>query len=97
MKINPSVSSVGANELVGRAKPANERHRSGSAEASDTVELSSLSSEMQHVPADGAAIDAARVAEIKQAISEGRFRIDTGRIADGLIDSVREMLVHQGK
>jgi negative regulator of flagellin synthesis FlgM len=33
-----------------------------------------------------------RVAEIKKAISEGRFRVDAEKIADGLLVSVREML-----
>ncbi len=37
-------------------------------------------------------IDTARVDEIRQAISEGRMELDTGKIADGLIDSVRDML-----
>ncbi len=37
-------------------------------------------------------IDQARVAEIRQAISEGRLEIRADRIADGLIRSVREML-----
>nr|WP_248287634.1 MULTISPECIES: flagellar biosynthesis anti-sigma factor FlgM [Chromohalobacter] len=37
-------------------------------------------------------IDAARVDEIRQAISDGQLELDTGKIADGLIDSVRDML-----
>lgn len=37
-------------------------------------------------------VDAARVAEIRQAISEGRLDIRSERIADGLIDSVRDLL-----
>jgi negative regulator of flagellin synthesis FlgM len=38
------------------------------------------------------AFNSQRVAEIRQAISEGRFQIDPERIADGLLNSVREML-----
>lgn len=37
-------------------------------------------------------IDLARVEEIRQAISEGKLDIRAERIADGLIDSVRDML-----
>jgi negative regulator of flagellin synthesis FlgM len=37
-------------------------------------------------------VDRARVDEIRQAISEGRFKVDAGRIADGLIESVRQLL-----
>lgn len=40
-------------------------------------------------------MDIARVTEIKQAIAEGRFQIKPERIADGLLDSVREMLAKQ--
>jgi negative regulator of flagellin synthesis FlgM len=38
------------------------------------------------------AVNAQRVAEIKQAIAEGRFTINPERIAAGLLDSVRQML-----
>ena len=37
-------------------------------------------------------IDHARVAELRQAISEGRLQVDTDKIADRLISSVRDLL-----
>lgn len=37
-------------------------------------------------------IDTARVNEIRQAIAEGRLDLDTGKIADGLVQSVRDLL-----
>nr|WP_283101666.1 flagellar biosynthesis anti-sigma factor FlgM [Halomonas populi] len=37
-------------------------------------------------------IDSARVEEIRQAISEGRLEIHAERIADGLLNSIRDML-----
>lgn len=37
-------------------------------------------------------VDVAKVAEIKQAISEGRFQINAGVVADRLIASARELL-----
>ena len=40
-------------------------------------------------------VDVARVADIKQAIAEGRFKMDAGKIADGLIASVHQMLSAQ--
>jgi len=43
-----------------------------------------------------AAFNSQKVAEIRQAISDGRFQINPERIADGLITSVREMLAQQG-
>lgn len=36
--------------------------------------------------------DAARVAEIRESISAGRYQVNTGKIADGLLASVRDLL-----
>ncbi|NMG47140.1 flagellar biosynthesis anti-sigma factor FlgM [Azoarcus communis] len=79
-----------------RAKADAVSAKSGS--ASEKVELSALSSSLQKAEAaiaETPVVDAGRVAEIKAAISEGRFKIDANRIADGLIDSVRNMLDNQ--
>lgn len=40
----------------------------------------------------GSPVNAAKVAEIKQAISEGRFSINSNAVADGLISSVRDLI-----
>jgi negative regulator of flagellin synthesis FlgM len=37
-------------------------------------------------------IDQARVAEIKREIAEGRFRVDSGIVADRLLAVAKEML-----
>ncbi|WP_136067320.1 flagellar biosynthesis anti-sigma factor FlgM [Modicisalibacter radicis] len=58
-------------------------------QASNPASVAHLSNKTQDTTQD---IDTARVAEIRQAISEGRLEIDSGRIADGLIDSVRDLL-----
>jgi len=42
--------------------------------------------------ADGQDIDMARVNEIRQAISEGRLTVNLEKIADGLIESTRNLL-----
>lgn len=52
------------------------------------VEISRTSAHL----VDGDNFNAARVAEIRQAISEGRFEINPERIADGLLQSVRDFL-----
>ncbi len=51
-----------------------------------------VSATMNAVSGSEAVFDSQKVAEIRQAISEGRFKINPERIADGLISSVREML-----
>ncbi|MEO5655184.1 MAG: flagellar biosynthesis anti-sigma factor FlgM [Nitrosospira sp.] len=40
--------------------------------------------------------DAVKVEEIKRAISEGRFTVNPDKVADGLLDTVRD-LIHRGK
>lgn len=60
----------------------------------EQVQLSSLASTLQKADAalaETPAMDTARIDEIKQAIREGRFKIDASRIADGLIAEVRQM------
>jgi negative regulator of flagellin synthesis FlgM len=97
VKINTSIPSVTTTDVAGRTKPAAAGSRKAAA-ASDQVELSSMSARLQDASAataDVPVVDSARVAEIKQAISEGRFQINPERIADGLIESVREMLSRQ--
>ena len=42
-------------------------------------------------------IDAAKVEAVKQAISEGRFKIDAGAVADRLIDAAKELLNRRAK
>ena len=37
-------------------------------------------------------VNAAKVAEIKQAISEGRFKVNASAVADSLIQSVTDLI-----
>jgi negative regulator of flagellin synthesis FlgM len=63
--------------------------------ADASVESSSLSSrlaEIQSSLSNVPVVDSARVEEIKQAISEGRFKVNADKVADSLIESVRQML-----
>jgi negative regulator of flagellin synthesis FlgM len=41
--------------------------------------------------------DASRIAEIKQAMIEGRFQVDASKVADGLIESVKQMIASQAR
>ena len=66
------------------------------------VSASALSSEMRALQAalaktGSADIDVAKVAAIKQAISEGKLVIDPSKIADGLIATARDLLSTQSK
>ncbi len=100
MKINsaplPSVGNAAGSASARGATPASAPKSAGTT-SGERVDISSLSARLQEVGAGDAPIDVQKVAEIKQAISEGRFQINPERIADGLIASVREMLGRAGK
>lgn len=53
-----------------------------------TAQLRSLESSISTAPV----VDADKVNAIKQAISEGRFQVNNGAVADRLIDSVKELI-----
>lgn len=55
---------------------------------STTMQLNSLAGDISDTPI----VDAGKVAEIKEAISEGRFRVNSGVVADKLIETVRELI-----
>ena len=96
MKIDNTVKSPGN---LGSTVPkdgarARTTRQPGQPQAAE-VELSPLSSRLQEIESAMATtpiVDGNRVQEIREAISQGNFQIDAGKIADGLIDSVRQML-----
>jgi negative regulator of flagellin synthesis FlgM len=55
------------------------------------TQLQSMESSMASSPV----ADAAKVAEIRQAISDGRFKVDSTLVADRLIETVRELIGSQ--
>ena len=100
MKIDNSVKATGSlPSNDGRARSAKESPKTQSADSGgERVELSSLSARLQQMEdtiASTPVVDSAKVDEIKKAMSEGRFKVDTEKVADGLIDSVRQMLSAQ--
>jgi negative regulator of flagellin synthesis FlgM len=59
------------------------------------VDLSPLGSQMAGIEAslaDVPVVDTQRVEEIKQAISDGRFKVNPDVIADRLLETVRELI-----
>jgi len=55
---------------------------------STAAHVKSMASSMASAPA----VNAAKVAEIRQAISEGRFQVNTSVVADRLIATVRDLI-----
>ena len=94
MKIDNSIKSVGSPASESSAGKSGKAD-SAKPEAGVSVELSGLSSQLQALDAQvasGEVVDAARVAEIKQAISEGRFKVNPDVVADRLLQTVRELI-----
>ncbi|KAF1050350.1 MAG: Negative regulator of flagellin synthesis [Burkholderia gladioli] len=57
------------------------------------VNLSSLSTNLQSLAASGSSdSDTAKVQSIRDAISNGTLSIDTGKIADGILQTASELL-----
>src|SRR5512132_3894260 len=57
----------------------------------DNVRLSSQAKALSST-STGGVFDTKKVEEIKAAIASGQFQVDAAKIADGLIDSVRDMI-----
>ncbi|MBI3529244.1 MAG: flagellar biosynthesis anti-sigma factor FlgM [Betaproteobacteria bacterium] len=95
MKIDNSFKSVGS--IAGEGVTGKSgKTDSARPEPGVSVELSGLSSQLQALDAQvssGEVVDAARVAEIKQAISEGRFKVNPDVVADRLLQTVRDLIV----
>ena len=95
MKINDSSSikkpattgvpaaQTGANRAADKA--------AGVAGGADNVRLSSQAKALSST-STGGVFDTKKVEEIKAAIAGGQFQVDSAKIADGLIDSVRDMI-----
>ncbi|MDR2260092.1 MAG: flagellar biosynthesis anti-sigma factor FlgM [Azoarcus sp.] len=97
MKIESLGKPAGPAPLSGTRPQPGPTSRVGSGEK---VELSSLASTLQKAEAALAqtpVTDQTRIEEIKQAIRDGRFKVDANRIADGLIADVRQMLDAQAR
>ena len=97
MKIDNSTNSINGGSI--REEPGHPvkkpAHDSGAQPQSTLVQLSPLSAQLQSIQrgfADTPVIDAARVAELKEAISSGHFKVDADKVADRLMQTVQELI-----
>ncbi|MDD4912280.1 MAG: flagellar biosynthesis anti-sigma factor FlgM [Sideroxydans sp.] len=87
-------SSRGAAAKAGNGKSSPAQADSTSVHlGSTTAQLRSMESSLASTPI----VDAKKVSEIKQAISDGRFQVNSGVVADKLISSVRELISAGGR
>ena len=99
MKIDNSAKTIVPVPAPAGSRVAGARPAAGGVKAAETSTGQTASVVSATLSAAGGAegaFDSKKVAEIRQAISEGRFQIDPEKVADGLLNSVREMLARQG-
>lgn len=87
-----SSAGEGAARASGKGKtntPAPQQSSSTNVSLGSTAaQLHSMESSMASSPI----VDAGKVAEIRQAISEGRFKVNSEVVADRLIETVRNLI-----
>jgi negative regulator of flagellin synthesis FlgM len=79
----------------GTANKSSEKATSTSTASSDNVTLSSASVQLQSLEAglaSGEVFDTNKVEEIKAAIARGDFSVDTAKVADGLLQTVKDLI-----
>ncbi|MBB3255838.1 negative regulator of flagellin synthesis FlgM [Paraburkholderia bannensis] len=84
-----TATTAGATSSAPAASAASAQSTSSDA----NVSLSNLSSSLRSLAASGSAdIDTAHVQSIKDAIKNGTLQIDTGKIADGILETARGLV-----
>jgi negative regulator of flagellin synthesis FlgM len=99
MKVNDSIKNIAGvsvrSSSAGKAKASDKAAGAQPSNSGSTVTLSPLSSQLQALQAQistTSAFDANKVDAIKQAIAEGQFQVNSGKIANELISSVKDLL-----
>lgn len=96
MKITPnplksqlasSIAATRSTRVAGGASTS-----SGGGEKASAVDLSAAARQMASLQNGDNDIDVAKVQELRDAIASGQLKMDTTRIASGLIASARELL-----
>jgi negative regulator of flagellin synthesis FlgM len=95
VKINDTLKGTQAQQLqnttAANAKQAEKAAATAAPAQTDSVRLSSQAQGASGV-SGGQVFDAKKVERIKLAIADGQFQVNSERIADGLLDTVRDLL-----
>jgi negative regulator of flagellin synthesis FlgM len=92
MKIDDVAKKAPGLGTIANQTKANRSTEKAGVAKTDTVRLSSQSQALSGASADNSVFDISKVQEIKDAIAGGRFQVDAGKIADGLIDTVKDLI-----
>jgi negative regulator of flagellin synthesis FlgM len=95
-KTNAPLPATQIGDITQRTAKANGGNTATGTNAStDSVHLGSASAQLHSLEksiASSPVVDSKKVAAIKQAITEGRFQINSGVVADGIIESAKELI-----
>ena len=95
MKINDTIK--GSPALPAANTPANsaknaERAASAGPAGTDSVRLSSQGQALSAAAGNSGVFDTKKVERIKLAIADGQFSVNSEKVADGLLETVRDLL-----
>jgi len=96
VKINDTLKGAQAQQLTNttaaNAKQAEKAAATATPAQTDSVRLSSQAQAASGASASTQVFDAKKVERIKLAIADGQFSVNSEKIADGLLDTVRDLL-----
>lgn len=95
MKISSTSEPLRPDRLQPQGTEARTRASDGASAASETekVQVSDMAAKLAKLESRfGDEFDARKVDEVRDAIAEGRFKVNSGAVADKLIASVGELL-----
>jgi negative regulator of flagellin synthesis FlgM len=96
VKINDTLKSTPGLPVSNTPAPAAkgaDKAAAANPASSDSVRLSTQGQALaSSVGGSGAVFDTKKVERIKLAIADGQFQVDSGKVADGLLETVRDLL-----
>ncbi|MGZ8289257.1 MAG: flagellar biosynthesis anti-sigma factor FlgM [Telluria sp.] len=96
MKINDTLKNTPSlpvnNAPANGAKSADKAAATSTPATSDSVRLSSQGQALASTAGAGAVFDTKKVERIKLAIADGQFQVNSEKVADGLLETVRDLL-----
>lgn len=94
MKINDSIKkTTGLGVGTAQAGAGKSTEKAGASQpATDNVHLSSQLKSLAGQVAGSSVFDTKKVEEIKAAIAGGQFQVNAEKVADGLMDTVKDLI-----